>query len=380
VVSDGTDRNLDIQFVQRRTGLRIVHVAQATEAGTATVVRHLVQAGVQAGHSVVVACPDHGPLPAWTGEAGATWHPLPMKRAPGAGDLRAALTCRRLAAGADVLHLHSSKAAAVGRLGAVGMRRKPMIIMTPHGWSWYAGGRAAVLYRWFERLAARWVDVVVAVSRRELADGVAALGPHAAKLILIENGVDTDAYTPEGERAGRRSDPLLVCVGRFSEQKGQDLAIAALAALPDHQVRLRLVGDGPARAQLLRLADAAGVLDRLELTGWADSRPHLRAADVVVVPSRWEGMSLLLLEAMACGAVIVATDTGGSDALGAAGIIVPLQSAPQALANEIAGLLANAGRRRCLGRAARARAVSDHQLSTMLAAYLRLWETPVAQR
>ncbi|HET9672381.1 MAG TPA: glycosyltransferase family 4 protein, partial [Actinomycetota bacterium] len=135
---------------------------------------------------------------------------------------------------------------------------------------------------------------------------------------------------------------LLTCIGRLSHQKGQDVAIRALALLDDRRARLRFVGAESAageRARLEALARALGVDARLEWRGAVeDTAPEYRSADVVVTPSRWDGMSLALLEAMACGAAIVATDVSGSEAVRGAGSIVPPED-PAALAAAVQALL-----------------------------------------
>jgi glycosyltransferase involved in cell wall biosynthesis len=188
-------------------------------------------------------------------------------------------------------------------------------------------------------------------------------------LKLIPNGVDREHFSPHGGSADRdRGAPLLVCVGRLSHQKGQDVAIRALALLDDLTPRLRLVGaesGGGERAGLEELAASLGVVDRIELRGAVhDTAPEYRAADVVVAPSRWDGLSLALLEAMACGATIVASDVNGSESLGDAGVIVPPDD-PEALADGIDRLLEDDSRRRRLGESARARSGSFDLVSTM---------------
>jgi glycosyltransferase involved in cell wall biosynthesis len=350
---------------------RILHICQPTDGGVAVAVRELVRSGIAHGHHVSVGCPAGGKLPEWLREIGVRWIPLPLTRAPSIRDLARLPAVRRLARGADVVHLHSSKAGAVGRVALLGMRGKCLRIFTPHGWSWYVGGRLAPVYRLFERAAARWVDVITAVSPEEAHDGRNVLGRRATGLVLIENGVDTTAFHPEGPTAVRVPDPLLVCVGRICEQKGQDQAVRVLAALRDRSVRLRLVGDGPQHLSVAELARTLGVADRMEFVPHTDPAPHLRAADVVLLPSRWEGMSLLLLEAMACGAAIVSTRSAGSSALGDAGICVPVGDVP-AMVAAVEELLASCGQRTALGRRARERAVARYSLSRMTASHLEL--------
>lgn len=359
--------------------LDVLIVSQPVAYGVAIYVRQLTQAAVEAGHRVTVVSPgaERGPLAGWIEDTGAAHHALDMARMPAPRDAFDLVTVRRLAREKDVVHLHSSKAAVLGRVAAlfIGRRHRPAVVVTAHYWSWLVGGRWAPLYRWIERFLARRCDVIVAVSEREASEGRVALGV-AAPVKLIPNGVDRDQFSPHGVVAERDSGaPLLVCVGRLSHQKGQDVAIRALALLRDRAVRLRLVGaesGGGERAGLEALAGSLEVSDRIEWRGGVDdTAPEYRAADVVVTPSRWDGLSLALLEAMASGATIVASDVNGSESLGDAGVIVPPDD-PQALADAIDPLLRDASARRRLGEAARARSGS-FDLATTMQQNLALW-------
>ena len=361
--------------VGARRRLRILHVSQPTDGGCAIAVRFLAEAGTRAGHTVTVACPRQSDLPGWITDVGAHWHPLPMVRQPTPGDISAVLRMRRLFERADVVHLHSSKAGALGRLALRSLgKRAPASCFTPHGWSWLVGGRMAPAYRTFERVAAAWTDVIVAVSEEEAAAGRGVLRQGFTRMTVIPNGVDTERFCVEGSRASRSAQPLVVCAGRLTVQKGQDLAIGALARLKTTGARLRLVGEGPDTAKLRELAAALGVADRVEFTGHRDPRPHLRAADVVLVPSRWEGLSLVLLEAMACGKAIVTTAVGGSGVVGDAGVVVPLAVGSEGLAAALDELLADEPTRRRLGERARARVCEHFSADRMLTAYLDLWD------
>ncbi|HEU4354059.1 MAG TPA: glycosyltransferase family 4 protein [Actinomycetota bacterium] len=358
--------------------LDVLLVSQPVSYGVAVFVRQLAEAAVVAGHRVTVACPgpEHGPLSGWVRDAGAEHRTLNMARQPGPRDLVDVWSLRRLARGRDVVHLHSSKAAALGRLAAMTLgRRRPAVIVTPHYWSWLVGGRLAPLYRWIERVLAPRCDAIVAVSEAEAAEGRAVL-PVPERITVIHNGVDRERFSPEGPVADRDPGaPLVSCVGRLSEQKGQDLAIRALALLSDPTVRLRLVGSESAhgeRERLGALAVSLGVADRIEWRGEVDdAAPELRAADVVVAPSRWEGMSLVFLEAMACGAATVVAEVAGSEALDGAGIVVPRED-PAALARAVEGLLEDPSLRRRLGDAARAR-TSAYDLASTMRRNIDLW-------
>lgn len=222
----------------------------------------------------------------------------------------------------DVLHAHSAKAGLAGRLA---VRGGVPTVFQPHAWSFDAvgGATAALALRW-ERFGARWADRVLCVSEAERRAGEAE--GITAHWSVIRNGVDLDHFRPGGpdraaDRARARTElplpaaflgdgPLAVCVGRLCHQKGQDILLRAwrevLGNLPE--ARLALVGDGPDTERLRRTAPP-GVL----FAGAAcDIRPWLRAADLVVLPSRWEGMALAPLEAMACGRPVLVSDVSGA--------------------------------------------------------------------
>ena len=274
-----------------------------------------------------------------------------------------------------MVHLHSSKAGAVGRIALASLwRARPLSAFTPHGWSWLVGGRLAPLYRLFERLLFPLSTAVVAVSDEERSAGRAVLGAQASRIQVIPNGVDLLKFSPDGRESARTSDPLVVSVGRLCYPRGQDILVAALALMRTPAARLRLVGDGEDKQAIERKASALGLADRVELAGFRpDTAPDVRAADVVVVPSRYDGMALVLLEAMACGAAIVATSVPGTSALDGTGILVPVEE-PANIAQAVDDLLADPALRRDLGQAARRRAVERYPLQRSLDRTVGLWK------
>ncbi|MEU9604758.1 glycosyltransferase [Streptomyces sp. NPDC048057] len=340
----------------------ILHLAQPVEGGVARVVADLVRAQLAAGLSVEVACPPGGELADRAAGAGARVHHWPAVRQPGPALAREVWTASRLVrrSGCALVHAHSAKAGLAARLAVRG--RVPTVFQ-PHAWSFDAvEGRAAQLALGWERYGSRWAARTLCVSETERRAGEAA--GIAARWAVIHNGVDLDHFGPAGEQRTARSAlpqladvpagaPVVVCVGRLCRQKGQDVLLrawsAVLAAVPD--ARLVLVGDGPARPQLLRLAPP-GVL----FTGAAsDVRPWLGAADLVVLPSRWEGMALAPLEAMAAGRPVVLTDVSGARESLPPGhdahCLVPPED-PRALAAALTALLADAALRTRIGRQA----------------------------
>ena len=319
----------------------VLHVTQPVSGGVGSYVAAAVADQQSRGWNVVVACPDGGTLPARLITAGIDWREWSARRAPGAAITGEMLALRRVlrSVPADVVHLHSSKAGLAGRLA---LRGRLPTIFQPHGWSWLAAGRGvgAGAVRW-ERRAARWTQMLVCVG-----DGEAALGRSRGirgRYEVVRNGVDLARYTPvdEGQRLAARTAlgldpaaPVAVCVGRITVQKGQDVLLSAwprvTARHPD--AALVIVGDGELLTVLGRRAPAG-----VHFTGAADDvRVFYAAADVVVLPSRWEGLSLSLLEAMACARPVVASAVPGlADALPShGGALVPVGE-PVALAEAI---------------------------------------------
>ncbi|MFJ4780781.1 glycosyltransferase [Streptomyces sp. NPDC088762] len=355
----------------------VLHLTQPVEGGVARVVLDLVRAQAAAGLRPVVGCPAGGMLAAAAREAGAevlTWR---AGRAPGPGLPAEVMGARKLLrrVGPDLLHAHSAKAGLAGRLAARG--RVPTVFQ-PHAWSFDAvgGATAALALRW-ERYGARWADRVLCVSEAERRAGESE--GIAARWSVIRNGVDLDHFGPGAPGPGqdkararaelplpeafRGDGPLAVCVGRICLQKGQDILLRAwpevLGTVPD--ARLVLVGDGPDTERLRRTAALSGT--SVFFAGAAsDIRPWLRAADLVVLPSRWEGMALAPLEAMACGRPVLVSDVSGARESLPPGqgrlCLVPPED-PTALAKALGRLLAEPRLLAELGEQARQHARTD---------------------
>ncbi|MFV2216821.1 glycosyltransferase [Actinomadura sp. LOL_016] len=353
-------------------GLRVLHVSQPTSGGVAVYVGAAAGDQRRRGWEVAVACPPDGDLPARCAAAGAPWFNWDAGRAPGPAAPGEALALRRLVAGfrPDVVHLHSSKAGLAGRL--LRAPRRTAVVFQPHGWSWLAAtGRQRALSLAWERLAARRADALVCVGAGELGEGVQA-GVRGAYR-LVRNGVDRRRFmlaTPADRTAARArlgvpaGAPLAVCVGRLTRQKGQDVLVAAwpdvLARCPD--ARLAIVGDGE-DLDGLRRAEARRVRF---VPAVADPRDWFAAADVVALPSRWEGLPLTALEAMATGRPIIGTRVPGLTEIvrpGTGALVPPDEPAP--LAEELATRLLVPGIAEKEGREA-AEVAADYDLSGTL--------------
>jgi teichuronic acid biosynthesis glycosyltransferase TuaC len=182
--------------------------------------------------------------------------------------------------------------------------------------------------------AARHADGLITVAAA-LRDRLVTLGIDADRISVLRNGVDLERFHPSTstdlrERLGLGSRALL-SVGNLIELKGHHLVIEALRELPE--TTLMIIGEGPERGALERLAHRLGVADRVRFLGLiaqADLPGYYAAADALVLASSREGWANVLLEAMACGTPVVATRVWGTPevvAAPAAGILIDERSA-----------------------------------------------------
>lgn len=168
------------------------------------------------------------------------------------------------------------------------------------------------MIQWAARRAAGVITVCNA-----LRDEVVALGVDEARVVSLRNGVDLQLFQPVDRDSVRARLGLtrftLLAVGHLVPVKAQELAVAALAQLPD--VQLLIAGNGPNRAMLEQLARDQGVSERVTMLGavpQAQLRDYYGAADALVLPSEREGWANVLLEAMACGTPVIASRVWGT--------------------------------------------------------------------
>jgi glycosyltransferase involved in cell wall biosynthesis len=296
----------------------------------------------------------------------------------------------------DIVHTHTSKAGALGRVAARlynATRRTPercVVIHTFHGhvFSGYFSPVVSAFVRVVERTMARLCDRIITVSDRQRADICRRyrIAP-ASKVDVVELASDLEPLlrsTPSQSERGRLAfDPHHIVfgyVGRFVAIKNVPTLLQAFARaavrVPD--ARLLLVGDGELRASTERLARELALGDRVRFTGWRRDLANVyRAMDVCVLASRSEGMPLVLIEAMAAARPVIATAVGGVPDLiapDATGVLVEPDDV-EALSNAMVRLASDRGLRDRLGAAARAEVAErfspDRQLSATRAVYLR---------
>jgi glycosyltransferase involved in cell wall biosynthesis len=243
------------------------------------------------------------------------------------GDLRALWTlwrlCRRLRP--DIVHTHTAKAGTLGRLAAW-LAGVPVRVHTFHGhvFHGYFARWQTAIYIAVERLLARITTCIIAISPRQAEELRDYLRVSRDKITVIPLGFDLGRFVRADVRAARarfrsavqaRPDEILVTmVGRLTAIKNHTLALSAFAALDGKAERalLVLVGGGEDEARLRALADRLGIAARVRFAGWwHDLEAVYYGSDIVALSSDNEGTPVCLIEALACGRAVVATDVGG---------------------------------------------------------------------
>ena len=262
----------------------------------------------------------------------------------------------------DVIHSHSVSAFLDGAMARL-LSPNQRLVHTFHFGNYPHVKRKRDLYT--TRAACRVADRLVAVSDSQRRAVIQHLGVDPDRIETIYNGVDEDPDTRSAEarravRAELRADDsttVVGCVAVMTEQKGIPVMLRAAkhtCERNDH-ILFVLVGAGRLLEQMKAYADELGLAERVRFLGWRTDVARLMAGfDLLVSSSLWEGFAIVLLEGMAAGKPIVATDVGDNSlavSAGEAGLIVPPNDAPS-LANAILSLVDNPIRRRELGESA----------------------------
>ncbi|SOC49327.1 Glycosyltransferase involved in cell wall bisynthesis [Blastococcus aggregatus] len=346
-------------------GRRVVEVLATSAGGVGTHVRALLPVLREAGADVgVCGAPATEELFGFTA-TGADFTPVGISTglAP-AADARAVLQLRRALAGADLVHAHGLRAGLVaaaalrvpGGRGRSGPR--PPLVLTLHNALQEGGGRLRGALQALERLTVRGADLVLAVSsdlaanaRRAGAPDVRVAPALAPPLAPAQRGraeVRAELGLPDGR-------PLVVAVGRLHPQKGYDVLLDAVSRWSGRESAplFAVAGDGPLQDELAARI-AAERLPVVLLGRRSDVADLLGAADVCVLPSRWEGSPFTAQEALRAGTPLVSTRAGGiPELVGEGAVLVPVGDAA-ALADALehvltdpahAAALAEAGRR-----------------------------------
>lgn len=351
------------------TPIRVAHLVSTLGVGGQEMVIHSLvkHTDRRRAEPVVLALHEEGPLADRIRGLGV---PVETVGRKGAGRL---VTVRRLAERLrqlkiDVLHTHNpaphQHGAAARRLAGI-----PVMLHTKHGRNYYPTRPG----RWAAQLATRYTDRVVAVSAdaADYARRIDRVPEH--KLQVIHNGI----AVPDAPRAttGQHPTPRLVHVARLNRIKDQETLLRATRLLVDRLpgVTLDIVGDGPMNQILRGVASQLHLDDVVRFHGMRDNvADYLASADLFVLSSLSEGVSITLLEAMAAGLPVVATDVGGNREVvvdGQTGRLVPVGAVEQ-MAATMRDLLTDPTRAREMGAAGFARVRAEFNIENTAQRYL----------
>jgi len=368
--------------VQAARSLRIAQVTGETGFSGGEVQLFLLLEGLrERGDESVLVCPPGSRAHSEAARRGFEAHPVPMRSdASALAVLRVRRTLR--AAQPDLVHLHSGRANWLGGLAAWSLGL-PALTTRRMDREVRRGPRTRLLYG---RIVRRAVAISPAVEACLLAGGVARSRVH-----VIRSAVDARALVAQrGREETRRSlgaADTCVCalaLAALVPRKGLDVLLCALARAPlrDAPLVLWIAGEGPERGALEGRAAALGVVPRVRFLGRRDDKADLLAAcDLLVLPSRREGLGVAALEAMACGRAVVASRVGGlADAVvdERTGLLVPPDD-PDALAVALARLVRDASLRARLGAAGPGRIAEGFTAAQMCDAYAQLYRELLAE-
>jgi glycosyltransferase involved in cell wall biosynthesis len=374
---------------QRGEAMRILLVTEAAAKGTGRHVLDLAQGLIARGREVHLL---YSPVRMDESFRKRMWAmrdlihvALHMEREICPGDLSMVWSARRYLQRAgpfDIIHGHSSKGGAIARLAAIGSGVPA--IYTPHAMVTMAPDLSP-LKRWTFGFAewglSKFSRRIIAVAPEEARFAVAS-GLGKSRVAMVPNGMGTLEMPPREEarqNCGLRADHVVVgWVGRLVDNKAPDLLLraAAVGMQTVPQLRLVFIGDGPKRKELETLSQVLGIEEKVVLLGEKDARKFLSAFDILAMTSRMEGMPYVLLEAMAAGLPIVATNASGVELLikpQVNGAIIPTDDL-EALTTELTALATDRSLRLRMGAASQKR-VAGFTIDRMVDRILSIYES-----
>jgi len=286
----------------------------------------------------------------------------------------------------DILHTHLLKADSLGVLAGGGGRARAIVSSKHNDERALLKWPISLVHGWLAGHVARTIALSDHVARFTAEHG--RVPPE--RITRIYYGVDAGLLAPRRRRSEVRAElglaenaPVLICVGRLAQQKDHPTLLAALAELPE-QVQLLIVGGDPfgdGETRLAALADRLGLGGRARFLGIRHDVPDLLgASDLFVLPSLWEGLGLVFLEAMAARLPIVASNVSAIPEVvedGATGWLVP-PGDPRALARAVSVALADEEGRRARGDAGYDRLVRRFGLPRMIDETMKVYEEVLA--
>jgi glycosyltransferase involved in cell wall biosynthesis len=346
--------------------VHILHVVEAFAAGTFGIVSQMANAHARDGHRVSLAYSLREETPAdWREQLhpGVQPHYLPMCRSVSpVTDVRATVALARLVRELqpDIVHLHSAKAGAIGRLASL-RHRRPRWYFSPHGLSFLQSsspGRVHGVYLALERLLALTPAAIIACSRSE---GALVERYLRRRPLLVPNGIPLDVVPSHTACAGKGL--RVGTAGRITPARHPELFVRIARRLTCEQLRFVWLGGGSPENEAM-LAEAG-----VEVTGWLPHAKLLEAMarlDIYLQPSRWEGLPVAVMEAMASGLPVVATDIVGNRDLVQHGRTGWLGASEDELVEGVQRLADDAPLRLRCGSEARQRVQHEHSTDSMI--------------
>lgn len=367
--------------------MRILHLIESLDFGGAEKIVISLANATAAAHEVSICCVKQ------VGELGSEVDPSVRVFALGKGEgneyglpLRLARILREDRY--DVLHTHNWGVFLEGGIGAI-LAGTRVRVHTVHGT--YREYPAGVVPRFklalrhlLERHVARRFDRVAGVSEAIAHYMVHDIGIAAGKVCTVHNGIPVESAAA-APRAQPEGEAVFLTVGRLAAVKNHALMLRAFRAALDAgaRARLRIAGEGPERAAIEAQAASLGLGSAIEMLGFRDDIPELlRGADVFLLTSRYEGISVALLESMRAGLPVIATRVGGIPETvrdGETGLLFGADD-EAGIAKAIGELAGDRARREALGRKARELLHGEFSLERMTDRYLEFYAAGAAAR
>lgn len=292
----------------------------------------------------------------------------------------------------DIVHSHSSKTGILGRVAAY-ISGVPLIVHTVHGFSFPGESRMLirVIFKFLERMVGKITDQLIVLNKEDATIARDALKVPLDRLVLLPNGVDIATYAPvnQSERNALRlgmfgvngaEHVLIGMVGRLWYQKNPHCFVRAAVQVLNRtkNASFFLIGDGEFRDDLEKIITESGHGGMIRILGWrSDISEILKAIDIVVLPSRWEGMPLAILEAMSTAVPVVASDIPGNNHLisdGVDGLLFPSNDS-DALATAMLELIDNVDKRSCFSVQARQKILHGFTLEERIKKLTLIYES-----
>lgn len=223
----------------------------------------------------------------------------------------------------DVVYLHSSKAGAIGRLALL-FNFKVKILYNAHGWYFNAqiSDKKKKFFALIEKILAFKTDKIINISQSEYDSALKYKISTENKMTIIENGIDfskfdnSDIYREETrQKYNINKDNIVIgVVGRLSEQKDPMISVQAFKRIKEKypDTKLLMVGSGELEKDVMQYAKENKIEKDVIITGWVNCvEKYIPAFDIAILPSKWEGFGLVIIEYMACNKLIVASNVGG---------------------------------------------------------------------